>query len=66
MKFNEASLEMLKGNKIKRPAFEGYWYINGQTGQVTIHLKADKEITKGNLTLTIKNCIAEDWVVCND
>ena len=66
MKFNEAYLEMLKGNKIKRPAFEGYWFINGQTNQVTIHLKDDREITKGNLTLTVANCLAEDWEICND
>lgn len=66
MKFDEAYLEMLKGKKIKRPCFEGYWYVHGQTGQVVIHLKDGQEITKGNLTLTIKNCIAEDWIVYND
>ena len=26
MKFSEAYLEMLKGNKITRPCFKGYWY----------------------------------------
>ena len=66
MKFNEAYLEMLKGKKIKRPCFEGYWYINGQTNQVTIHLKDGNEITKGVISITVANCIAEDWVVLDD
>ena len=63
MKFNEAYLEMLKGNKITRPCFKGYWYIDGVSGKVVIHLADGNEITKGDLSLTIKNCLAEDWAV---
>lgn len=66
MQFKEAYIKMLEGKKIKRPAFEGYWYIHAQTGQLVIHLKDGKEITSGNLSLTAKNCIAEDWEVCDD
>ena len=66
MKFNEAYAEMLKGKKIKRPCFQGYWYIDGVSGKVVIHLANDTEITKGDLTLTISNCLAEDWMVIND
>ena len=66
MKFNEAYLEMLKGKKIKRPGFQGYWFIDNVTGKVVIHLANGEEITKGNLTLTITNCLAEDWSVCDD
>lgn len=66
MLFKDAYLNMVEGRKIKRPSFEGYWYINGQTGKLTIHLKDGKEITSGNLSLTCLNCIGEDWVVCDD
>ena len=63
MKINEAYLEMLKGHKVKRPCFKGYWYIDGVSGKLVIHLASDEEITKGDLTLTLMNCIAEDWEV---
>lgn len=63
MKFSEAYLEMLKGKKIKRPCFKGYWYINGVTGKLTIHLADGTEITEGELWLTAQNCVAEDWEV---
>lgn len=63
MKFKEAYLKMLEGKKIKRPCFQGYWYIDGVSGNLTIHLANDTEITKGNLSLTVKNCMAEDWEV---
>ena len=63
MKFNEAYLEMMKGSKITRPCFKGYWYFDGKLGKVTIHLEEGKEITKGDLTLTINNCLAEDWAI---
>lgn len=63
MNFAQAYLEMLKGKKIKRPCFKGYWYINGQTGELTIHLSNGNEVTEGDLTLTTKNSLAEDWIV---
>lgn len=63
MKFIEAYNEMLKGKKITRPCFKGYWYINGTNGFVTIHCKDDSEITEGFLTLTIQNTLAEDWQI---
>lgn len=66
MLFKEAYLEMLKGNKITRPSFKGYWYMDGQTGKLVIHLASGEEITKGDLSLTAKNCIAEDWCIYND
>ena len=66
MQFKEAYLEMLKGKKIKRPSFKGYWYMDGQTGKLVIHLASGEEITKGDLSLTAKNCIAEDWSICDD
>ena len=49
MKFIEAYNEMLKGKKITRPCFKGYWYINGTNGFVTIHCKDDSEITEYRL-----------------
>lgn len=66
MKFIEAYNEMLKGNKITRPCFKGYWYINGVTGELTIHLANGDEIVEGTLTLTVQNTLAEDWKVWED
>ena len=66
MLFKEAYAEMLKGKKIKRPCFQDYWYINGVSGKLVIHLASGEEITKGNLTLTVQNCMAEDWSICDD
>lgn len=66
MKFNEAYAEMTKGKKIARPAFKGYWFINPQTGKFTIHLANGKDITYGQLELTVKNCLAEDWYVLTE
>ena len=66
MNFKEAYMNMLTGSKIKRPAFEGYWFINGQSGKLTIHLKNGEEITRGDLSLTALNCAAEDWEIYND
>lgn len=63
MKFSEAYLEMLKGKKIKRPCFKGYWYIDGVLGKLVIHLASDEEIIEGDLNLTVQNCMAEDWEV---
>ena len=63
MKFNEAYVAMLKGKKIKRPCFKGYWYINGVNGKLTIRLADGTEITEGELWLTVQNTLAEDWEV---
>lgn len=63
MKFYEAYAEMVKGKKISRPAFKGYWFINPETGKFSIHLGNGKNITYGQLELMVKNCLAEDWYV---
>ena len=63
MKFNEAYAEMAKGKKITRPAFKGFWFIDPVKGKLTIHLSSGKEITYGQLDLTAKNCLAEDWEI---
>lgn len=63
IRFDEAYFEMLRGNKIARPCFQGYWYINGVNGKLTIHLANGEEIVEGDLSLTITNVLAEDWYV---
>ena len=66
MTFAEAFKAMLEGRKIKRPVFNGYWYLHPETGVATIHLSNDKEITYGNLNVTIKNCAATDWEIVEE
>lgn len=66
MTFKEAYAKMLSGSRITRPAFRGFWYINPVNGKVTIHLSSGKEITYGQIDLTLKNCMAEDWEVMED
>ena len=46
MKFNEAYTEMVKGEKIARPAFKSiYWFIDSATGKFMIHLASRKNIS---------------------
>lgn len=67
MKFNEAYTEMVKGEKIARPAFKSiYWFIDSATGKFMIHLASGKNISYGQLDLTVKNCLAEDWFVVKE
>ena len=56
MLFKDAYMAMLAGHKIKRPCFEGYWYLNGVDGKLKIHLANGKEISEGELGLTVMNC----------
>lgn len=63
MLFKDAYKELMSGKKIARTHFEGYWFLDQETGRITIHLKNGKDITYGNLGLTIKNCAADDWNV---
>lgn len=63
MCFDEAYAKMLEGHKITRPCFKGYWYINGVTGKPTIHLASGEEITTGDLSITLPNVLAKDWIV---
>lgn len=63
MKFEQAYIEMLKGKKVKRLAFNGYWYIDGVTGKLAIHLATGENIYSGDLDLTVRNILAEDWEV---
>ena len=66
MNFKEAYLMMMEGKKIKRPCFKGYWYFNGKTGKIVIHLENGTEITEGDFTLTLQNSLAEDWEIYYD
>lgn len=68
MTFAQAYNEMLKGNKIKRVGWQGYWYIAPQSGSLVIHLADDGELvnTSDNLKQTIENTLAEDWTIMSD
>lgn len=63
MKFENIYMEMLKGKKVRRPAFKGYWFINAVTGKLTVYLASGEEIDVGDLDLTVRNVLAEDWEV---
>lgn len=65
MLFANAYNEMLKGNKIARAGWKGYWYINSQTGELVIHKTSGEELvnTSDNLKQTIENTLAEDWYI---
>lgn len=63
MEFRLAYQKMLEGKKITRPCFKGYWYINGVTNQLTIHLGDGAEVTEGILDHTVRNTLATDWQV---
>lgn len=63
MTFKEAYQKMLEGKKIARPCFKGYWFIDGVTNLLVIHLADDKEIIEGLLDHTVRNTLADDWQV---
>lgn len=64
MNFKQAYEEMLKGKKIKRPDWKGYWFI--EDDKIKIHLK-DGNIKFNNFTQeTITNTLAEDWEVVKE
>lgn len=66
MNFADAYKEMVKGKKVRRPIFKGYWFIDPEKGVVSIHLANGKDITYGNLNITVKNCAANDWEVVEE
>lgn len=63
MTFIKAYRQMLAGKKIARPCFKGYWFIDGVTNKLTIHLASGEEITEGALDQTVRNTLADDWQV---
>ena len=64
MNFKEAYKEMLKGKKVRRPGWGGYWFI--EDGKVKIYLK-DGNIKFNNFTQeTIANTLAEDWEIVEE
>lgn len=68
MTFAQAYNEMLKGKKIKRVGWQGYWYLAPQTGGLVIHLADGSELVNAsdNLKQTIENTLADDWVIASD
>lgn len=63
MSFKEAYMKMLQGYKIKRPNWEGYWFIDHVTGKLTIKLANGDLITEGSIHLTASQTLAEDWEI---
>lgn len=62
--FEEAYRRMLKGQKVRRIEWKGYWYLDNVTGELVIHTANGKDITSGSFTtLTIQNTLAQDWTV---
>ena len=55
------ALEMLKGKKIKRPGWEGYWFVENE--KVKIKLKTGEIIENDFNQETITNTLADDWEV---
>ena len=66
MKFKDAYIKMLEGDKIQRPGFKGYWFIDSVSGKLIIKLANGNEIKEGDLSLTVQNTLAEDWFVMSD
>ena len=61
--FRKAFDEMLKGKKIARPSFEGFWYIDSFDGKIKIHDRFGNTLEKVDMTITLVNTLAEDWMV---
>lgn len=63
MTFKEAYMKLLAGYKIKRPNWEGYWFMSDVNGKLNIKLANGDIITEGDLTLTVANTLADDWII---
>lgn len=63
MKFSEAYQIMLKGGRVRRAGWTGFWYINSVTGELVIRKANGEELVNDtdNLRLTVDNTLAEDW-----
>lgn len=64
MEFKQAYQEMLKGKKIKRPGWGGYWFI--EDGKVKIKLKTGEILENNFNEETIPNTVADDWEVVEE
>lgn len=64
MEFKQTYQEMLKGKKIKRPGWGGYWFI--EDGKVKIKLKTGEIIENDFNQETITNTLADDWEVVKE
>lgn len=62
MSFFNAYNMMLRGYKIRRRGWKGYWFIDKITGLLVIHLASGQELHDGEFTsLTVQNTLAYDW-----
>ena len=64
MNFKEAYKEMLKGKKVRRHAWKGYWFI--EDNKIKIHLKDGNTIFDNFTQETITNTLQEDWEVVKE
>ena len=64
MNFKEAYKEMLKGQKVRRHAWKGYWFI--EDNKIKIHLKDGNTISDNFTQETITNTLQEDWEVVEE
>ena len=64
MTFKEAYKEMLKGEKVRRHAWKGYWFI--EDNKIKIHLKDGNTIFDNFTQETITNTLQEDWEVVEE
>lgn len=64
MNFKDAYKEMLKGKKVRRHAWKGYWFI--EDNKIKIHLKDGNTIFDNFTQETITNTLQEDWEVVKE
>ena len=64
MTFKEAYKEMLEGQKVRRHAWKGYWFI--EDNKIKIHLKDGNTIFDNFTQETITNTLQEDWEVVEE
>lgn len=69
MNFASAIFSLMRGHKVKRHHWTGYWLYDKDLKTVVMHLHDGREIdirdTKDAL-YTLSNCAADDWEVVTD
>jgi len=64
MNFKQAYEEMMRGKKVRRPGWKGYWFI--EDDKIKIYLK-DGNVRFNNFNQeTIVNTLADDWEVVEE
>ncbi|AVO75147.1 hypothetical protein MEEL106852_10965 [Megasphaera elsdenii] len=66
MSFASAVFSLMRGHKVKRRHWTGYWYFDKERNTVIMHMHDGREQDireTQDILDTLSNCAADDWEV---